>query len=812
MVLPAACSDSDSPAAPSPVQSAGSGGSAGQAGSGGDLDGGAGQAGASGEAGQGVGGNAGDLDSGVAGNGGSPDQDAGPDGQAGQAGQAGQGGSAGSGGTAGGSGDAGPVLCPTTFRFHPSGATPGTVVVAGEWHDFNLSTATPLVANGSGQYEATVQLPPGLHAYKLVVDGNWMLDPAQGRRKYVGSTENSAVKVRDCSLPSFEVVNTQASRPQAGAGSYRAELRFVDAIDHTGPDSSGLSGKMIGDGLDRTLTPQELSIDGSGKVTVHVQNLPDGKYRVVLRSRTQSGRISDPYRLVFWIEQEPFSWKDAIIYMVLTDRFVDGDSSNNPGPTPQADPRGDWKGGDLEGLRQKIADGTLDALGVRAIWLTPFQTNPTEAYLASDNYHRVTGYHGYWPVRAREVDPRLGGEQALRAMIAEAHRHGIRILQDYVINHVHEQHEYVASHPEWFRQGCVCGTDGCDWTGRALDCMFASYMPDINHTVPEANAAFVADAIYWLDEFDIDGLRVDAVKHVEEIATRNLAVEVRETFEPGGTDYFMMGETAMGWNDCADPCNDEQYGTISKYIGPFGLDGQFDFVLYHGVSYRVFAESQRGMLHADYWLQHSLQKYPSDAIMTPYIGSHDTARFATLADPNNRHLAGNQWDHTASAPSTAEPYERIRIAMAWLLSLPGAPLLYYGDEYGQWGGVDPNNRLMWRPPSQLNADESQTLSFIRKIGQARREIPALRRGEYISLYATEDVLVFGRRITSGNAAVVALNRADSPATMDVEVTSRLGWTAGTALHDRLGNSSVTVAANGSMTLTIPSKSAVIFAP
>ena len=63
-----------------------------------------------------------------------------------------------------------------------------------------------------------------------------------------------------------------------------------------------------------------------------------------------------------------------------------------------------------------------------------------------------------------------------------------------------------------------------------------------------------------------------------------------------------MGETAMGWSDCADPCNDENYGTISRYIGPFGLDGQFDFVLYHGVSYRTFAYGDKGMLHADYWI------------------------------------------------------------------------------------------------------------------------------------------------------------------------------------------------------------------
>ena len=120
--------------------------------------------------------------------------------------------------------------------------------------------------------------------------------------------------------------------------------------------------------------------------------------------------------------------------------------------------------------------------------------NPDGPFLASDGRTRVMGYHGYWPVRAREVEPRLGGEAALRALIAEAHAHGIRVLQDFVVNHVHREHEYFRAHPEWFRTGCVCGTAGCDWTARRLDCLFTDYLPDVNWSVPEAVAQFADDA------------------------------------------------------------------------------------------------------------------------------------------------------------------------------------------------------------------------------------------------------------------------------------------------------------------------------
>ena len=727
-------------------------------------------------------------------------------------------------GGGGGAGGGAPMLCPTTITFEAAGPTTN-VRVAGEWQGFDLATAVPMQGpTAGGVYTATVDLYPGLYAYKIVYDDGqggtqWVLNPTEARRKYAGGVENSAVKVRDCARPSLAVNASEAARPAPGQGTFDATLSYVAPVTGSPADAAGFTAELRKDDGSTALTATELVVAADGATTIALSGLADGKYRLLLTPRAQSGATGEPLRLVFWIESEPFDWNDALIYMVMTDRYRNGDSSNDAPATPGADPRGDWQGGDLDGLRLAIADGTLDQLGVRAIWLTPFQTNPGGAYLASDGVHQVTGYHGYWPIKAREVDPRIGGEAALRALVKEAHAHGIRILQDFVVNHVHQDHEYVAAHPDWFRTGCVCGTQDCDWTSHALDCMFAGYLPDINHSVPEANAQFTADAVWWLDELDLDGLRVDAVKHVEEVATRNLAAEVRETFEQSGAvRYFLMGETAMGWNDCADPCNDENYNTIAKYVGPHGLDGQFDFVLYHGVSYRTFAYGDSGMLHADYWVKHGLSKWPAGSVMTPYIGSHDTSRFTTIADyrgqdgAHDRGIPGNQWDNIAVAPSDTEPYRRTRIGMAWLLNLPGAPLLYYGDEYGQWGGADPNNRLFFRPDAQLNADEAATLAFVRKLGQARRDVPALRRGAYVSLSVTEDTLVFGRKIAQGQAAVVGLTRSGAPVQATFDVNGALGWAPGTVVADELGGPSATVAGNGTLTINVPASGAVVLRP
>ncbi len=722
--------------------------------------------------------------------------------------------------TTGGVGPTPVQVCPVAFSYEaPAGAS--NVRLVHEHQGFELGTAIAMQPRGSA-HQATAELPPGLTAYKFVYDQggetHWVLDPEQARRKYDELEENSGVQVRDCNLPGLDLLTSEPERPAPDQGTYAASLRYVDGVHALGAEPEAYEAVLRHAGQERSLTPEELGIDpATGDVTLAVSALSDGKYTVVITAADVAGQRSEPLRLVFWIEAETFSWEDALVYMVVVDRYRDGDPSNNASSSMGVDGPGDFFGGDLQGLRLSIAEGELDALGVRAIWLTPWQTNPEGGYAASDGVHTVTGYHGYWPIRAREVDPRFGGEQALRDLVDEAHAHGIRILQDYVINHVHEEHEYVADHPEWFRTNCVCGSNDCGWTEAALYCLFQPYMPDINHTVPEANAQFVEDAMWWLEEFDLDGLRVDAVKHVEEIATRNLAAEVRERFEPAGTRYFLMGETAMGWNDCADPCNDENYETIARYVGPHGLDGQFDFVLYHAASYGVFAYSDYGMIHADFWFTHGQGKWPQGSIMTPYIGSHDTPRFTTLADyrgqdgGHDRGIAHAQWDNIAQAPGDDEAYWRSRVGFAWLMGLPGAPLLYYGDEYGQWGGADPNNRMMWRPADQLNAWETETLDWIRTLGQLRQEIRPLRRGSYVGLLATEDALLFGRMEAPGEAAIVGISRAGLDQQHTPSVVA-LGLLPGTVLHDALGGPDVVVQGNGSVSITVPARGAVILVP
>lgn len=689
--------------------------------------------------------------------------------------------------------DAAPIRsCASALAFH-AGPDVTAVAVAGEW---DWSARTPLAdPDADGTYTGELELPAGLYAYKLVVthtDGSteWLLDPANPYRAYDGGIENSGLRVPDCTQPLLDVAShdAAATRIKLWRGKSGAAITDVAAT---------LQG-----------APIELSRSGS-ELVIPTTGLAPGKYTLRITASDASGGAADPLLVPFWVEAEPFDWRDALIYMVMTDRFRDGDPANDPAPSPGADPGAEFFGGDLRGVTDAIEDGTFDALGVRALWLSPFVENTTR--VEYENGHGVTAFHGYWPVKARAIDPRLGNEADLDALVAAAHQHGIRVLMDFVINHVHEQHEYVAAHPDWFRTGCECGTAGCDWTEHRLDCSFHSYMPDVNWQNREAGEQMIDDALWWLQRFDLDGLRVDAVKHVEDLAVTNLSTRVHERFEQGGTEYYLLGETAMGWG--GDDINNSlgDYATISRYIGPYALSGQFDFVLYHATATHVFADEERGMLHLDYWTRASIDHYPASAVMSTYVGSHDTERLVSLADLGSGDpLVHHKWasDGLPAQPTTDLPYQRAAFALQWLLTVPGAPLLYYGDEYGEHGGADPDNRHMWAPPDARTPRQRAMFDKVARAGKLRQTLEPLRRGAYVALNSTDDVLAFAR-VTSSAAAIVVANHAGAERTLTITGAPVADGT----LVDRLdpGGRSVD-AANGTLTITMAPRSVAVLAP
>ncbi len=607
-----------------------------------------------------------------------------------------------------------------------------TVKLAGEWDwdapvDMNLS---------GGVWSADVELAEGLYCYKIVVDDVYILDPENPERSYCDGIENSLLRVKDHLRPYYTASMTDTA----------VIVAYHPGSTGAGPD--GTPTALQGATWDAQQSIWTLSLDG----------FDDGKHTLKIEGLDLDGHQAYDLLVPFWRgPHASFVWEDALIYMIMTDRFVNGNESNDGNLTGAAS-GADWQGGDFAGVTSMIESGYFADLGVNALWLTPFNTAAGGTGKAADGVHDVSAFHGYWPTEARGVEPRLGTEGELHAMIDAAHDRGIRVMMDFVVNHVHEDHEYVQSHPDWFNSGCICGQAECDWTEHRLDCQFTAYMPDVNWENRNASEQFIADALWWMETFDLDGARIDAVKHVENLAVSNLVAQINHRFETVGNDVYLKGETAMGWSGHSLEDNQGQYGAINAYMGPDGLDGQADFVLYHAVVDNVFVSGNENYQHLDFWTNRSQDQYTPGSLMVPYVGSHDVPRLTSRADTGTGD-AYNQWTEQGlpGQPGDVSAYHTALQAYGWLLTTPGAPLLYYGDEYGEYGGADPDNRHMYRNQSSWSDHEASLFENISELGQLRLSSVALRQGEYSTRLAQANLLVYDMT-HDDEVMTVALNR------------------------------------------------------
>jgi hypothetical protein len=312
-------------------------------------------------------------------------------------------------------------------------------------------------------------------------------------------------------------------------------------------------------------------------------------------------------------------WRDVVMYFVMVDRFRDSDGSASPvdgaSDGPDNGPSGQYEGGDLAGVTERM--GYLDELGVTAIWLSAPYDNRDSAGAAinpAEDTHLYSGYHGYWPSPANVdyadptdprprplVESRIGDEGDLRALIGSAHDtpgatgEGIRVLFDYVMNHVDSESGLYAAHGDWFaRDGGrfrLCGPenlwDDAYWGTR---CAFTDYLPPFDFYNEEARAWSVADAMWWAIEYGIDGYRLDAIKHVPLSWLEDLRTALNERVaDPWGERFYLVGET-FAYDDA---------GLIRSFVDPDTmLDGQFDFPFKARVCEAVFTEGG-GLNHLD---------------------------------------------------------------------------------------------------------------------------------------------------------------------------------------------------------------------
>lgn len=457
-------------------------------------------------------------------------------------------------------------------------------------------------------------------------------------------------------------------------------------------------------------------------------------------------------------------WSDAVLYFAFVDRFLDGDPSNNGAPTPGVQQAADYKGGDWAGIRQKLQEGYFTDLGVNVLWLTVPVNNPAVSGSNADG-HLHGAYHGTWPQALDQVEERFGTLAELQGLVADAHGLGIRIVLDWVMNHVHQSSPVYVQHPEWFwdaqvdGQSCVCGSPACPIDGpNATRCWTEAYLPDFNYTVAEARDATIDAVVALVGQTGVDGLRLDGVPYVETAWISQLRSRVAADVEPaGGSHFLLLGDTRT-----ADPA------ALSAAVGPAMLDGQFDHPLRAQIVRSVLlGDTTPGgtMTALDDFLTDNDTRYGT-ALMGTLLGDSVTPRaihFAqdtplwtdAWADGKDR-----AWSNQPGLPSGTAAFQRLNNAFTILFTRPGIPSLYYGDEYAMAGAGDPDNRRMMQW-SGYSAGQVLVHDHVRQLASIRAAHEALRTGTRTSLSSTDDTIVY-RMHTANDEVYVAINRSNFP--------------------------------------------------
>lgn len=515
-----------------------------------------------------------------------------------------------------------------------------------------------------------------------------------------------------------------------------------------------------------------------------------------------------------------FVWEGANLYFLLTDRFNNGDASNdvNFDRTKETGKLRGFEGGDLKGITQKIEEGYFNDLGVNAIWMTPIVE---QIHGGTDEGTGVTyGFHGYWAKDWTAIDPNYGTADDLKKLVETAHKNGIRVLLDAVINHTGPVTEQDPVWPnEWVRTSPQCDYTTYDST---ITCTLVKNLPDIKtesndnvelppqlvekwkaegryeQEVAELDAFFErtghprAPRFYimkWLTDyitdFGIDGYRVDTVKHTEEFVWQEFKKECDYAFSKYKTDnpdkvmddneFYLVGEV-YGYGISAGKAYDLG-GTKINYF-----DNAFESLINFEFKWNALQQDNETLFSRYSTILHNdLKGYG----LLNYLASHDD---------------GQPYDGNRD-----KPYE----TATKLLLAPGTSQTYYGDESarslvieGTVGDATLRSFMNW--DDVKNNEETKNVLFQwQKLGQFRKNHPAVGAGVHEMI--SQSPYVFKRQYSNGNYSDKVVVGLDLPSGMK-ELNVSSVFNEGQKLRDAYSGMNATVT-NGK--INIDSKETIV---
>ena len=491
-----------------------------------------------------------------------------------------------------------------------------------------------------------------------------------------------------------------------------------------------------------------------------------------------------------------------VIYLVMTDRFADGNTSNDSpgsdgGEFDRNKPRG-WHGGDFAGIEQHL--DYLQALGVTALWTTPVY----------DNGAMPESYHGYAATNLYAVDPHFGTLDDYKRLSAALHARRMKLIIDLVPNHIGVKHPWIEDPPapEWFHGTLAQHTHAegdfnslvdphAPWAAQRnlLQGWFVDAMPDMNQENPLVARYLIQNALWWVETADVDGIRIDTFPYVRRAFWRDFHAALHAAYP----NLTTVGEVFNG-----DPRITSFFAGGREHDGiDTGLDTPFDFPVYFAVR-DVLAHDKPMTELADVLRADEL--YPHPERLVHFFGNHDTTRFLTEA-------------HGSVA--------RLKEAIGLLATLRGTPELYSGDEIAMEGGADPDNRRdfpggfpgddvpsAFNPPTRT-ADAQEMFAWTSGLLKARKQHPALQGNPQQDVFSDDTAMAFVRGTDLSGCAgheqvLAAVNKSAKARIISIHTTMTALAGCRAFVPIAPGNTGSATMENELLQLKIPAESFVLF--
>ncbi|UCF78446.1 MAG: alpha amylase N-terminal ig-like domain-containing protein [Candidatus Eiseniibacteriota bacterium] len=683
-----------------------------------------------------------------------------------------------------------------TFAFSPP-IPAKTVTLAGTFNNWDPGAQPMEFDPAAGAWTVSIELLEGEYRYKFVVDGReWFHDPKVELKVPDGfGGYNSVLRVGD-----YERFKQPARRgdgkilaealyhvPEIPYAQWRDSVTVSLRLRVKKNDVEGCAVVVVPGETESTTGSEEVKFteipmkwfaqDGVFEYFRAQVSAPASPVRYVFKARdgsellyylsddSHTATLENVNPFVFSLSEATYfptpDWvKGRVFYQIFAERFRNGDLTNDPPGVELWDAAPayfNFFGGDLQGVLDGL--GYLDSLGIGGIYFNPI--------------FEATSNHKYNTADYMKIDPHFGTLETFKSLLEEAHRRGIRIVLDGVFNH--SGYEFWAfqdivkngrasRYVDWYT---IHGFPVVKEPKPNYDCWWGfADLPKLRTDNPGVREYIFGVTDFWTREVSIDGWRLDVPNEVP----HGFWKEFRKKVKAIGEEKYLLGEI---WDNGAAWLGGDEFDAVMNYR-------------FRGALIDFFASEAMDPERFDETLGHTRVDYCDSVneVMFNLLGSHDTERFLTLCGGDTA---------------------KLKLAVLFQMTYPGAPCIYYGDEIGLKGGKDPDCRRTFKWDAERQ--DAELLEYYRGLVTLRNNHPGLRYGDFFTLLCdrNRNVYAFAREC-EGELAVVAINNDRSKQPAEIDVSQMLfmhgnGVPDGKTFRDHFSGKTFTLE-NGKLTIPV----------